>query len=430
MTAGAVTTHASRRTITTCSPALVTDTAHPPFAGRRVLLGVSGGIASYKTAWLARLLAKAGAEVDVVMTRAATEFVGPVTFEALTGRPVHTGLFDAGRALDHIHLAREAAAVVVAPATADFMARAATGHADDLLTACLLATDAPVLLVPAMNDRMWAHAQTQANAARLRELGYRLLDPDDGVLAAGEGSGPGRMPEPETIFAHVGRLLEDGDAPLVGRRVVVTAGPTREPIDPVRFVSNHSSGRMGVSIAAAAWRRGASVMLIAGPLAVPAPVGVSVVRVESTEEMRQAVARELAEADVLVMAAAPADYRPADVATSKLKKTGRPRAIELAENADILKSTRDARRDGAVIVGFALETDDLIENAKKKLDAKALDLIVLNDAKEEGAGFGVETNRVTLLTRGAPEPERLPLLTKPQVADVILDRVEERLRGR
>jgi len=198
----------------------------------------------------------------------------------------------------------------------------------------------------------------------------------------------------------------------------------------VRFVSNHSSGRMGVSVAAAAWRRGASVTLIAGPLAVPTPVGVSVVRVESTDEMRQAVERELAQADVLVMAAAPADYRPAEAATSKLKKTGQARAIELEENADILKSTRDARRDGAVVVGFALETDDLIENAKRKLDAKALDLIVLNDAKEEGAGFGVETNRVTLLARGTPEPEQLPLLTKPQVADVILDRVEALLRGR
>jgi phosphopantothenoylcysteine decarboxylase/phosphopantothenate--cysteine ligase len=395
-----------------------------------VLLGVSGGIASYKTAWLARLLTKAGAEVDVVMTRAATEFVGAVTFEALTGRPVHTGLFDAGRALDHIHLARTAAAVVVAPATADLMARAATGQADDLLTACLLATEAPVLLVPAMNDRMWAHAQTQANAARLRELGYRLLDPDDGVLAAGEGSGPGRMPEPETIFAHVGRLLEDGAAPLVGRRVVVTAGPTREAIDPVRFVSNHSSGRMGVSIAAAAWRRGASVTLVAGPLAVPAPVGVSLVHVESTEEMRAAVERELAQADVLVMAAAPADYRPAERATSKLKKTGRPRSIELEENADILLSTVPARREGAVVVGFALETDDVIENARRKLDAKALDLIVLNDATEPGAGFTVETNRVTLLARGTEEPERLPLLTKPEVADVILDRVESLLRGR
>src|SRR6476620_10446441 len=215
-----------------------------PFANRRVLLGISGGIASYKAAWLARLLSKAGAQVDVVMTPTAQEFVGAVTFEALTGRPVHTGLFDPGRALDHIRLAKDADAVVVAPATADLMARAATGQADDLLTACLLATESPVLLVPAMNDRMWAHAQTQANAAHLRELGYALLDPDDGVLAAGEGSGPGRMPEPETIFAHVGRLLERRHA-LHGRTVLVTAGPTREPIDPVRFLSNYSSGKMG-----------------------------------------------------------------------------------------------------------------------------------------------------------------------------------------
>src|SRR6188472_517888 len=240
----------------------MTDTVHRPYADRRVLLGVSGGIASYKTAWLARLLSKAGAEVDVVMTRAATEFVGPVTFEALTGRPVHTGLFDAGRALDHIHLARAAAAVVVAPATADFMARAATGQADDLLTACLLATEAPVLIVPAMNDRMWAHAQTQANIARLREIGYRILEPDAGPLAVGEGSGPGRLPEPETVVAHVGRLLEAPGAPR-GKRVVVTAGPTREPVDPVRFLSNRSSGKMGVAIAAAAWRRGAAVQLVA-----------------------------------------------------------------------------------------------------------------------------------------------------------------------
>ena len=401
-----------------------------PYANRRVLLGVAGGIASYKTAWLARLLAKAGAEVDVVMTRAATEFVGAVTFEALTGRPVHTGLFDPGRALDHIHLARAAHAVVVAPATADLMARAATGQADDLLTACLLATEAPVLLVPAMNDRMWAHAQTQANAKHLRSLGYRLLDPDDGMLAAGEGSGPGRMPEPETIFAHVGRLLEDRAAPLSGRHVLVTAGPTREAIDPVRFLSNHSSGRMGTAIASAAWRRGAEVTLVAGPLAVPLPVGVRHVSVESTNEMRREVERALPESDVLVMAAAPADYRPTEVATSKLKKSGGSRSIALTENDDILASTRPARRDGAVVVGFALETDDVIANARKKLDAKSLDMIVLNDATEPGAGFAVETNRVTILARGKDEPERLPLLSKHEVADAILDRVEALLRGR
>jgi phosphopantothenoylcysteine decarboxylase/phosphopantothenate--cysteine ligase len=408
----------------------VTERPLRPFANRRVLLGVAGGIASYKTAWLARLLSKAGAEVDVVLTRAATEFVGAVTFEALTGRPVHTGLFDPGRALDHIHLARAAHAVVVAPATADLMARAATGQADDLLTACLLATEAPVLLVPAMNDRMWAHAQTQANAAHLRTLGYQLLEPDEGMLAAGEGSGPGRMPEPEVIFAHVGRLLENRDAAIAGRRVLVTAGPTREAIDPVRFLSNHSSGRMGTAIAAAAWRRGAAVTLVAGPLAVPVPVGVRHVHVESTTQMQEAVARELPTADVLVMAAAPADYRPSEVSAGKLKKTGEARSIALAENADILASTRAARRDGAVIVGFALETDDVVANARRKLTAKDLDLIVLNDAKEAGAGFGVATNRVTILARGSDEPERLPLLTKHEVADAILDRVEAVLRGR
>lgn len=407
----------------------MTDTPLRPYNGRRILLGVSGGIASYKSAWLARLLGKAGAEVDVVLTRAATEFIGAVTFEALTGRPVHTGLFDSGRALDHIHLAKTADAVVLAPATADLMARAATGQADDLLTACLLATEAPVLVVPAMNDRMWAHAQTRHNAHRLRELGYRLLDPDEGMLAAGEGSGPGRMPEPETIFAHVGRLLER-DGAFRDRRVLVTAGPTREPIDPVRFISNHSSGRMGVEIAAAAWRRGADVTLVAGPLAVPAPVGVTLVPVESTEQMRDAVAKHIVQADVVVMSAAPADYRPAEQASSKLKKTGGNRTIELLETPDILRSTVEARRKGAVVVGFALETDDLVANAKRKLDSKALDLIVLNAANEAGAGFGVETNRVTILRRGSSAHEELPRQHKREVADAILDRVEALLHGR
>ncbi|NUO93077.1 MAG: bifunctional phosphopantothenoylcysteine decarboxylase/phosphopantothenate--cysteine ligase CoaBC [Gemmatimonadaceae bacterium] len=407
----------------------MSDIPLQPYAGRRIVLGVAGGIASYKTAWLARLLHKAGAEVDVVMTRAATEFVGAVTFEALTGRPVHTGLFDAGRALDHIALARSADAVVVAPATADLMARAATGQADDLLTAVLLATEAPVLLVPAMNDRMWAHAQTRANAEHLVKLGYRLLEPDEGMLAAGEGSGPGRMPEPETIFAHVGRLLERRHA-LRGRTVLVTAGPTREPIDPVRFLSNYSSGKMGVAIAVAAWRRGATVTLVAGPLSVPVPPGVTHVPVQSTTEMRDAVAAHVAAADVLVMAAAPADYQPAERASGKLKKTGAPRAIELRETPDILLSTKDARRKGAVVVGFALETDDLLANARKKLDGKGLDIVVLNAANEPGAGFGVDTNRVTIVRRGADEPEQLPLLDKRDVADAILDRVEVLLDGR
>src|SRR6478672_2597027 len=272
-----------------------------PFDRRRVLLGVTGGIASYKSAWLARLLGKAGAEVDVVLTASAAEFIGQVTFEALTGRAVHSGLFDAGRALDHIKLAREAHAVVVAPATADFMARAAAGQAGDLLSAVLLATKAPVLIVPAMNDAMWAHRQTVENVKHLRDvLGYRIIEPEEGMLAAGEGSGPGRMPEPETILAHVGRLLET-EVALRGKRVLVTAGPTREPIDPVRFISNRSSGKMGVALAAAAWRRGADVTLVAGPMSVPPPVGVSTLEVETTEEMADAVGRALASAHALIM---------------------------------------------------------------------------------------------------------------------------------
>ncbi|MEO7332018.1 MAG: bifunctional phosphopantothenoylcysteine decarboxylase/phosphopantothenate--cysteine ligase CoaBC [Minicystis sp.] len=406
----------------------MSDTGLRPYAGRRVLLGVSGGIASYKSAWLARLLMKAGAEVDVVLTRAATEFVGAITFEALTGRPVHSGLFDPGHALDHIRLARAADAIVIAPATADLMARAATGQADDLLTACLLAAEAPVLLVPAMNDRMWAHVQTQANAEHLRTLGYSLLAPDDGVLAVGEGSGPGRMPEPESIFAHVGRLLER-DGPLKGRNVLVTAGPTREALDPVRFLSNYSSGKMGVAIAAAAWRRGADVTLVHGPLSIPLPVGLTHVSVQSTTEMRDAVAERIGAADVLVMSAAPADYQPATLAPGKLKKTGGDRTLELRETPDILVSTRDARRPGAVVVGFALETDDLLANARRKLEGKGLDIVVLNAANEPGAGFGVDTNRVTIVRRDT-EPEQLPMMAKQDVAEEILDRVEALILGR
>jgi phosphopantothenoylcysteine decarboxylase/phosphopantothenate--cysteine ligase len=395
-----------------------------PFDRRRVLLGVTGGIASYKSAWLARLLTKAGAEVDVVLTRSAREFIGPITFEALTGRPVHTHLIAPGAALDHIRLARGAEAVVVAPATADFMARAANGQADDLLTAALLATQAPVLLVPAMNDRMWSHPQTGANVAHLRSLGYRVLDPDEGDLAAGEGAGPGRMPEPETILAHVARLLE---APsLAGRRLVVSAGPTREPVDPVRYLSNHSSGRMGVEIAAAAWRRGADVTLVAGPLAVPLPVGPSLVSVDTTLEMRDAVETALVGADALVMAAAPADFRVAAPAAQKIKKEGGAPMMQLAENPDILKSTIPRRSPGTVVVGFALETQDLVGQARAKLAAKQLDLVVANDATEEGAGFGGDTNRVTLVSRDG-SAEALPLMTKAEVAEAILDRVERLL---
>ncbi len=398
-----------------------------PFDGRRVLLGITGGIASYKSAWLARALAQEGAVVDVVMTRAAMHFVGVATLEGLTGRPAHTDTFAPGRALDHIRLARDAEVIVVAPATADFAARAVHGMADDLLTAVLLATTAPVLLVPAMNDRMWAHPQTQRNIERLRAIGYAVLEPATGPLAAGVGSGPGRMPEPETICAHVARMLDDRS--LVGRRVVVTAGPTREPLDPVRFLSNRSSGKMGVALAAAAWRRGAEVTLVAGPLEVPLPTGPCVVRVESTEEMARAVGDALPSADVLIMAAAPADFRAADPAPSKIKKGREAPTIALAAATDVLAETALRRRHGAIVVGFALETDDVLPNARKKLESKALDLIVVNDAREEGAGFAVDTNRVTLISRAGDE-ERLALMPKRELADALLDRVVRLLDGR
>ena len=396
-----------------------------PFDGRRILLGVTGGIASYKSAWLARLLTQAGATVDVVLTRSAKEFIGAVTFEALTGRPVHSTLVGEGHALDHIRLAKAADLLVVAPATADFLARAAHGNADDLLLACLLATEAPVLVVPAMNDRMWANAQVQANARHLRTLGHVLLDPGVGPLASpDEGAGQGRMQEPETIVAHAARLLEAPGA-LRGKRFLVTAGPTREPIDPVRYLSNHSTGKMGVALAAAAWRRGAEVMLVHGPLATPLPVGgICTAAVETTQEMAEAVARELPTADVLIMAAAPADFRPAAVASEKIKKRGAaPTPIVLEETPDILVTTRAQRPAGLVAVGFALETEALEANAARKLGAKDLHLVVANSAREAGAGFGHDTNRVTLIGRDGAAAA-LPLQSKVDTADAILDRIE------
>ena len=400
-----------------------------PFDGRTIVLGVTGGIASYKSAWLARLLTKAGARVDVALTRSAAEFVSGLTFEALTGHPAHTGLFEPGRALDHIALGKRADCVVVAPATADFLARAANGQASDLLTAVLLATKAPVLLVPAMNDHMWSHAQTRANVARLRKIGYAILDPDEGSLAAGEGEGPGRMPEPETIFAHTRRLLNSREkTALAGQRVVVTAGPTREAIDPVRFISNHSSGKMGIALAVSAWSRGADVDLVAGPLSVPVPVGPTVHAVETTADMAREIGKLVPKADVLIMAAAPSDYRPSRVATSKIKKNKGAPKLNLEQTTDILRSTIGKRKKGAIVVGFALETDDVLENGKAKLRDKSLDLIVVNDANEDGAGFGGDTNRVTLIGRDG-KAEALPLLSKVDVADAILDRVEQ-LRGR
>jgi phosphopantothenoylcysteine decarboxylase/phosphopantothenate--cysteine ligase len=399
-----------------------------PWAGRRVVLGVTGGIAAYKSIQVARDLTRLGAEVDVVLTQSAQKFVAPLSFEGVTGRRPLTDLFSAEGAALHVRLGRDAHVVCVAPATADFLARAAQGRADDLLCTTLLATRAPVVICPAMNDRMFAHPQVQENVAHLRNrLGYHIAGPAEGPLAVGEGEGPGRMLEPWQIEEAVGRAL--GRSPyLEGRRVLVTAGPTQEPIDPVRYVGNRSSGRMGFAIAQAAWRRGARVTLVTGPTELDPPYGLDVIPVETAVEMRDAVSGLIGSAEVTVFAAAVADFRPVGNAAHKIKKetAGASISVEMEANPDLALETVPGRRPGSVTVGFALETNDLIENARGKLTRKRFDLLVANDATEEGAGFGVATNRVTLLgADGSVEP--LPLLDKNEVAEEILDRVERLL---
>ncbi len=402
-----------------------------PWEGRRVVLGVTGGITAYKAVQLARDLTRLGATVDAVLTRGARQFIQPLSFEGVTGRPALTELFSAEGAALHIRLGQEADVVCVAPATADFLARAAQGRANDLLTTTLLATRAPVVLCPAMNDRMFAHPQTQANIAHLREsLSYRIAGPAVGPLAYGEGEGPGRMLEPAEIIEEVGRALVT-PSPLDGKRVLVTAGPTREAIDPVRYLGNRSSGRMGFALAAAAWRRGAKVRVVSGPVALPDPHGVEVLRVETAKEMFDHVSEGLPEADVSIFASAVADFRPADSSEGKLKRAdvGPELALSLTENPDVAGGTRERRKTGSIVVGFALETRSLLENGQKKLETKDFDLLVANDATEEGAGFEVDTNRVTLLTPGKPN-EELPLLSKDEVAEIILDRVTSLLESR
>jgi phosphopantothenoylcysteine decarboxylase / phosphopantothenate---cysteine ligase len=399
-----------------------------PFDGRRVILGVTGGIACYKVVTLARLLTQAGAVVDVILSRAAREFVGPITFEAVTGRAVAPEILDPGHALAHIRLAKEAELVLIAPATADLLARAAQGRADDQLTAVLLATRAPVLIAPAMNDGMWAHATVRHNVQTLQTIGYHVLEPAIGPLAFGEGEGPGRLPEPDTLLAHAGRALETATG-LAGRQVLVTAGPTREALDPVRYITNHSSGRMGAAIAAAAWRRGAIVTLVHGPMDVAVPTGVHGVAVTTTREMRDAVAAALPGADALIMAAAPADFRAAAVSAQKIKKTGTAPVIALAPTDDILTFTRPDRAPHTVVMGFALETTDVEVNAAAKLHRKGLDFIVANDATEPGAGFGGDTNRVVILAADGTR-ETPPLMQKAALADVLLDRIARTLESR
>ena len=394
------------------------------WAGRHVVLGVSGGIACYKSCTLARRLTEAGARVDVVLTQSAAEFVRPATFEALTGRPVQSSLWEPGGALSHVRLGHQANLIIVAPATAHLLARIAQGLADDVLTALLLARTAPLLLAPAMNDEMFAHPATQTNLETLRSSGVALVGPETGALAEGPSERAGRMSEPETIMAHAARLLRAGR--LTGRRVVVTAGPTRESIDPVRVVTNRSSGKMGYRVAEVAWERGADVVLISGPVALPEPTGVRMKRVESTKELEDAVRTELPVADVLVMAAAPADYRPSSPSDSKRSRIEGALAIPMEPTTDVLDATREVRKSGSVVVGFALETGDALAKGLAKLERKDLDLIVVNDALEPGAGFEKDTNRVALLGRDGTR-KILPLQSKRDVAEAIFDLVEQTL---
>jgi phosphopantothenoylcysteine decarboxylase/phosphopantothenate--cysteine ligase len=393
------------------------------FAGRHVVLGVSGGIACYKSCTLARRLTEAGATVDVVLTAAAGEFVRPVTFEALTGRPVLTSLWERGRALAHIGLAKQPDLVILAPATANLLARAASGLADDVLSAIILARQGPVLCAPAMNDQMYAHPATVENLKTLRQRGWIFVGPETGALAEGPSERPGRMSEPETIVAAAERLLGTR-APWAGKRVIVTAGATREHLDPVRVLTNPASGRMGYALAEAAALRGADVVLVTGPTELPLPYGVVVHRVETTAEMLTALQSLVKQADALVMAAAPADYRPRVAAKTKQPRSAGTLTVELEATPDILATLKTPAK--CLRIGFALETGGGRARAQAKLREKRLDYIILNDALEPGAGFGVATNRVTIIGKRG-EPIELPLLPKRDVAERILDAVEREL---
>lgn len=399
-------------------------TSRPPWVGRRVVLGITGGIAAYKSVQVARDLTLLGAEVDVVMTAGAGRFVQPLSFEGVTGRPALTDLFSTDGAAQHIRLGYDADVVCIAPATADFIARAAQGRANDLLSTTLLATRAPVLISPAMNDRMFAHPQTQRNLAHLHEaLGYTIVGPISGPLAYGESEGPGRMLEPGDIVQEIGRAL-GADPSFTGRKVLITAGPTREPLDPVRYLGNRSSGRMGFALAEAAWLRGAEVCVVAGPVAVPAPYGPEIVSVETALEMHAAVAERIGGTDLNIFAAAVADFRPTEPSEEKLKRAdvGPEFQVGLTANPDVAAETKSLRRGGAVTVGFALETSDLLENARRKLDDKGFDLIVANDATDPRAGFEVDTNVATLVWREG-DHEALPSMTKHELAERILQGV-------
>jgi phosphopantothenoylcysteine decarboxylase/phosphopantothenate--cysteine ligase len=412
----------------------------------RILLGVTGSIATLKAPELVREFRDRGGDVAVVMTEAAARFVGPLTFETMTGNPVALDLFapQESRALPgwlagteearlpyHLALANSADVIVVAPVTATTLGKYAGGIADNLLTSCLLATQRPVVLAPAMNTLMWLHPATVANVETLRARGVHVIEPDVGRMAwTEEGRGPGRLPEPRAIAEHVWCVLKQG-CELEGVRVVVSAGGTEEPIDAVRVLANRSSGRMGVALAEEARDRGGDVVLVAGRMSVSAPPGVRVVPARTAAEMREAVLAEVRGAGLLLMAAAVADWRPVEPAARKLKRSEGAPTIRLEPTEDILAALKGKGAGvpaGLFRVGFALETEDAVENARRKLAEKDLDLLVVNDTTEPGAGFEVDTNRVTLIAKSGCV-EELPLLSKRETAARILDRVAEIRRG-
>ena len=401
-----------------------------PILHRRVLLGVTGSIAAYKTAWLVRDLVKAGAEVQVVMTPAAHDFVTPLTLATLSKRPVLTDLFlrdGSGSWNDHVSLGRWADVLVVAPASAHTLAKMAQGLCDNLLLATWLSATCPVYVAPAMDLEMFADPATAHNLDLLRQRGVHTIGPESGELASGL-EGAGRMTEPMDIVHRLATDLMEG-SPLAGKRILVTAGPTREAIDPVRYIGNRSSGRMGFAIAEEAAARGARVELVTGPVELTTNrPGIVRTDVESAADMAQACKERAPEADIVIMSAAVADHRPAAPAGSKIKKDEGHLELVLERTEDILAWIGKQRRPGQVIAGFALETEEGLESARGKLERKGLDLVVLNSLQDEGAGFGHATNKVTLVTRDK-DPERLPLLPKAEVARRILDAIERRLKG-
>ena len=386
--------------------------------GKNIVLGVTGSIAAYKAADVASKLTQQGAQVNVILTPAAIEFVTPLTFRSVTGRPVTSDMFETNTEfnIEHVALAQSADIVVVAPASANTIAEIAAGMADNMLCSTILATKAPVVIAPAMNVNMWDNPITQENINRLRRRGFVIVGPGHGWLAEGR-IGQGRMVEPQVVIDTIKQVLgRKGD--MTGKRVVVSAGGTQEPIDPVRHITNKSSGKMGYALAEAARDRGAEVTLVAAPTSLPDPTGINVVHVCTAEEMFQAVARAVTGCDVLLMAAAVADYRPAQVSPEKIKKGEAKLTLDLTRTRDILKSlTGDF-----VKVGFAAESNELLANAQKKLADKGLDMIVANDIKQTDGGFGSDLNCVTILERGGKAVE-VPLLPKRQVADAVLDRV-------